>query len=74
MEKHLDLKSSPLLVLSDVSGKMEIKSKVYFYRWGGFGKIVHAKSSVGEILTSNTAAHPSQSSSHQCPLDFCIWR
>lgn len=49
MEKHLDLKTEFLLVLSEVSRKMKIKSKNYFYKWEGLGKIVHANSSVGEV-------------------------
>lgn len=51
MEKHLDLKNELLLVLSEVSAKMKIKSTSYFCTWGGSGKIAHAQSSVGELLT-----------------------
>lgn len=53
MEKHLDLKNELLLVLSELSGKMKIKSTSYFCKWGGEGKIVHAQSLVGEILTGS---------------------
>lgn len=50
MEKHLVLKNELLLVLSEVSGKMSIKSTSYFHTWGGSGKIAHPQSSVGELM------------------------
>lgn len=59
-EEHLDRKTELLLVLSEVSGKMKIKSKNYFSKWD----LVGAKSSAGGALPSRTLTARYESAHH----------